>query len=551
MNETDLVNRYKGDDQTLSRIIPDLAQRFGERPYLRFRDHVYTYRAFDEMCARVAGGLQQLGAKQGSTIAVMLPNCPEMLFAWLGASRMGAIHVPLNTALKGDALAYVINDCEATILIIDEQFMPQLEPVLHGLSHLRTIVVRGTLTDPRRKGPARFSFDDVASSEPIEPSGAVRPGDPCVIQYTSGTTGPPKGAVLPHAYWWWHAAHLADVMQLTEADVAMGMMPLFHVGCTICAVLSAYYVGAQLVLAERYSATRFWTDVRRHGVTYFHFVGLVLGTLLAQPRRPDDADNPALRAFGIPVPKDVHTEFESRFGLKLVTAMGTTEVGNITITDLARRLPGSVGRPVPGWEVAIVDDADETLPAGAVGEFVARPQRPFIMSSGYHNRAEETLSTWRNLWFHTGDLGYRSEDGEYYFVDRKKDAIRYRGEMVSAYQVEQAVCLHPAVLECAAIPIPDPINEEEIKVCVVLKPGGEATYESLVSHCEEHLPSFAVPRYLEFKEQLPKTPSEKIEKYKLRAEGLTETTWDRKGDAHGAVAASSSSGRREIHGRSI
>lgn len=522
-----LRNRAR-DAQSLPHFLLGLSQDYGERPYLQFRDSTYTYAEFDEMCARTAGGLRSIGVTRGSTVAVMLPNCPEMLFTWLGASRLGAIHVPINTGLKGESLAYVLGDCDARVLVIDQAYLPALETVWPSSRGVDVVVVRGDSVPPPMVRATTMNWQALPAADPVDPEAALQPGDPCVIQYTSGTTGLPKGAVLPHGYWPFQSVDLAEVMRLTHDDVVMAMMPLFHVGAPICGVLAAHVVGARLVLAERYSASRFWSDVRRHRVTYFHFVGLVLGTLMAQPPQPDDADNPATRAFGIPVPANMHREFETRFGIRLVTSMGTTEVGNITITDLDDRTPGSVGRPVPGWEVAILDEADNALPPGQVGEFGVRPQRPSIMTTGYYKRPEATISSCGNLWFHTGDLGVRDEDGQFHFVDRKKDVIRYRGEMVSAYQVEQAICSHPDVLEAAVIPIPDPINEEEIKACVVLKDDHHLPVEDLLAYCEEQLPSFAVPRYFEFKQQLPKTGSEKIEKYKLREEGVTSVTWDKR-----------------------
>jgi crotonobetaine/carnitine-CoA ligase len=282
-----------------------------------------------------------------------------------------------------------------------------------------------------------------------------------------------------------------------------------------------------MVLSDRFSASRFWDEIRHYGATQFNYLGAVMPILGKQPKKDNDLDNPAHIALGAGCPADVMEEVEARFGIKCLEGFGMTEIGIPIHVRVNDRRAGSCGKPMDIYEFMLVDDEDNEVPIGEIGEIVFRPKEPFTMMLEYYNMPEKTLESFRNLWFHTGDLAKKDEDGYYYFVDRKKDALRRRGENISSFEVERAINTHPKVLESAAVAVKSELAEDEVKICVVLQPGEKLSYEELISYANDRMPYFAVPRYVEFMDKLPKTPTERIQKYVLKQAGITENTWDR------------------------
>jgi crotonobetaine/carnitine-CoA ligase len=282
-----------------------------------------------------------------------------------------------------------------------------------------------------------------------------------------------------------------------------------------------------MVLSDKFSASRFWEDIRKAQATQFNYLGAVIPILDKQPEKPDDLDNPVRIALGAGCPQAVMDRFEKRFGLKCMEGFGMTEIGIPVHTTLYDRRPGSCGKPLPIYEIKLLDDQDEEVPVGEPGEIVFRPLEPFTMMLEYYNMPDKTLETFLNLWFHTGDLAKRDADDYLYFVDRKKDALRRRGENISSFEVERAINTHPKVLESAAIAVKSELAEDEVKICVVLKPGEELDPEELITYADERMPYFAVPRFVEFMDALPKTPTERVQKHLLKQAGITANTWDR------------------------
>jgi crotonobetaine/carnitine-CoA ligase len=352
-------------------------------------------------------------------------------------------------------------------------------------------------------------------------------GDVMAINYTSGTTGPPKGAMIPHAMYPLVGAAYASWVEATRESVIYTCLPLFHANAQGLSTSGALAADCTLALGESFSATQFWNDCRRYGAHVFNYVGGMIPILMKQPERQDDADNPVKIAWGAAAPRDIWRAFEARFGLTIVEGYGTTE-DSIPLTNLpsACRM-GSIGVPTDLAEVAIVDAEDRPLPPGQVGEIVVRPRVAYSMMLGYYKMPEETLRRARNLWWHSGDLGYTDSDGYFYFVDRAKDCIRRRGENISTFELEKVVNRHPAVLESAALGVPSDVGEEDVKIVVRLRPGGSVTAEALVRFVEDEVPYFAVPRYVEFVDDFPKTPTERIRKHLLKERPITDATWDR------------------------
>ncbi len=515
------------DERTLGGILRSRSRTMPDKTLLRHGDGSWTYREVDDWADRVAGGLQGLGLVKGDRLAVMLPNHADFVAVIFGGARLGIVQVPVNTAYKGLLLRHVIQQSQARAAIVAAEYLPRLAAIAAELPDLKTVVVWPLR--PRDMPSLPF---DLVSFEAVTVAGQhgsdpeMDPRDPLGIVYTSGTTGPSKGAVFSHNFFWWHAERARVLRGAADADCLYTCLPLFHTNAQMLTVVSALVTGATCALDDRFHASGFWDRMRFYGATQFNYIGGILPILLKQPPSARDRDHAVKVALGAAAPKDQWRAFEERFGVRLLEAYGQTEDGVATANTLDAVRVGSIGRAVWGFEMQVVDDDDRPVADDTIGEFVVRPEHPDIMMSGYFNMPDETLRTYRNLWFHTGDYGWRDADGYFYFHDRKKDAMRRRGENISAFEVEQVVNAHPAVLESAAYAIPSDVGEDDVMVAVVLKSGHTLEHLDLVRHCERLLPYFAVPRYVDIRADFPKTPTFRVEKYKLRQEGLTASTWD-------------------------
>ncbi|WP_433507986.1 AMP-binding protein [Pseudonocardia halophobica] len=470
--------------------------------------------ALDAAANRLAAGFLALDHEPGDHVALMMRASPAALAVWFGLARAGLVEVPLTTATRGHLLEHLLAHSRARTVVCDAEFLPLVREA--APANVR-VVVHGpgdapTLADVERE-PAGFP--------------AVDPDATTVVLYTSGTTGPPKGVRLSHRSNLWLARRTVELMGYTAADRLYSVFPLFHSNARFCSVLPALLTGAGLVMDRRFSASGFWDTCRAHGVTAFNFQGAMLTLLHNRPPRPDDADNPVRVGFGAPCPPEVTEAFERRFDVALTEIYGSTEASLVVEGPPGERRSGSPGRAAAGYEVRIVDGRGHEVPRGEAGEIVCRPKVPGILFSGYHDMPDETVAAWRDLWFHTGDRGRMDADGYLYFLDRLSDSIRRRGENVSSWEIERVLATHPAVDAVAAYGVPSPLSEEDVMVAVVLVPGAELDGPGVVAHCTGRLTEFAVPRYVRFLDALPVTPSQRTEKYKLRADGVTADTWDR------------------------
>ena len=357
--------------------------------------------------------------------------------------------------------------------------------------------------------------------------------DPAMVLFTSGTTGPSKGCVLSHRYAVRQAQLMIDNLQLRRDDVLYCPFPMFHIDATVLTVVPAMLLATTAAIGDRFSASGFWDEVRRAGATVFDFMGATLTMLHKRPVLADDGDNPARLGWGVPVP-EFAAEFEHRFGVQLVELYGSTDAGIPMYhpVDEPRR-QGSCGRVIPQYDVRLFDQSGDEVAIGDVGEIVVRPNEPSLMSDGYYGMPLATLESRRDLWFHTGDLARRDTDGFFYFVGRRTDSIRRRGENISAFEVEEVVKLHPAVLDAAAFGVPSDLTEDDVMVAVVARPGHAVDPQELAGFCAARMGRHMVPRYVDVVEVLPRTPTEKVEKAQLRQRGVTPTTWDRYSPAGG------------------
>ncbi len=518
------MNERRSERMVLGRIIEQQAAARPGEVFLDFKGETkITCGQLDERSSRFANGFLDSGIGKGAKVAVIMSNCPEYLYCWFGLA--------VNTAHKGELLQYIIDSSDAEAVAIDSLLLPRLRDIEPGLRKVRKIFVRQAQDQTEVSAAAGGVIEtaalvDLAEYSAAAPAANVKHSDPMTILFTSGTTGPSKGVVMSHNYYHYAARTIGGGMDVGPNDILYTCLPLFHVNAQVCTVLSALVFGARVAMYERFSAASFWDEIRGSRATVFLALGAMGNILFKAPPQPDDSHNNVRLAMVVPPPEDLEG-FEKRFGLRVVyETFGLTEaiVAPPSITEPRR--PGCCGRPAQDTEVRIVDDCDRQLGPNQTGEIVMRACEPYSMMSGYYKMPEETLSAFRNLWFHTGDLGYVDEDGYLYFVGRKKEAIRRRGENISAFEVEKIVNQHPAVLESAAIPVPSELSEDDVKVVVVLKEGASLSPEALIGFCEQRMAYFMVPRFVEFRAELPKTPTQRVEKYKLVSGGGAET-WDR------------------------
>lgn len=514
--------------RTIDGLIRNRAVQYGERPFMYFEDDLYSYKDMDTISESIAFNLQKIGVSQGDRVALFLPNCPDFIFSWFAVMKIGAVEVPVNIDQKGELLEYLLNNCQARVMVTTSELFERILEIGDNLVHLKTVVlVDRTYHQENSTYFTLYSLDDFKNGqESLTEECDITPDSTFCFMYTSGTTGNSKGVVLPHNYAIYMGDMIGHIIGYTEKDRVYVCLPLFHGNAQMLAILPAMVAGASIVLERKFSATQFWDQVRQYGITVTNVVGSIIAMLHKMPPSESDRDHTLRALFTAATPGHILESFENRFGTKIYEGYGSTECGMVTMNTAEGRKIGSIGKTSPGYQVRIVDEQDQELPPGEIGEIVTRPNQPFIMMKEYYHMPKETLSAFRNLWFHTGDLGYYDEDGFFYFVDRKKDVIRRRGENISSMELERIINSHPDVVESAAIGVSSELGEEEVKV-VVVRRNQTLTEEELIDYCCSKMARFMVPRYVEWAESLPKTPTQRVQKYKLKKAGVTEQTWDR------------------------
>jgi crotonobetaine/carnitine-CoA ligase len=485
-----------------------------------------TYAQLDERVNRVGNALQALGVTKNDKVGVMLPNVPEFLYTWWGNAKLGVVTVPLNTALKGEGLAYIINHSDAETMILSHRYLAALDEIRDGLSQLKRIIVLGPEGQRAANLPTgAIDFGELLTAPATSPLREVWSDDIDSIMYTSGTTGLPKGVIHRHSRC--YGGFVLPIMTgYTAQDVVYNPLPLFHIGGQNM-VWMALVSDTTVALAERFSASRFWQDVRAYNATFTLFLGAMIPILHKQPPRPDDHANSLRVALSAAAPRTIWEEFERRFDVKIVELYAQTEGGFLLNADAkAAGKIGAMGKPGAGYEVKVVDEQDRELPPGAVGELIYRPAAGAALTEYYKN-PEATAEKTRGGWIRSGDLAYQDDDGYFFFVDRKNDFMRRRGENISSFEVEKIINGHPQVLESAAYAVPSELGEDEVMVAVVLQPGAAPEPLDLIQYCEAHMAYFMIPRYIRIVDAFPKTGTERTIKYQLKSQGVTPDTWDR------------------------
>ena len=524
------------DSQTLRQVLARRAGSRGDAPWIAGEERSWTYRDLDRMSNRIANGLATRGVARGETVLVMLPDCIEFIAAWCGLAKLGAVQVPINTHLRGNGLSHVVGDSRARTMIVHARFLDRIADV--GIGSVESLIVLGEMPgEASSEEPggwpdalarlAHSPFSALLAAPDTSVTDGPAATELVAVLYTSGTTGPSKGVMISHVQAYEYARSVVELLELVPDDVYYAPLPLFHIAGQWGVAYAACLAGAQAVLARPFSASAYWPDVRRHRATATFLLGAMANFLFQQPEAGDDADNPLERALVVPLLPEIEA-FKRRFGCLVSTTWGATEFNVPTRSTFHLANNRTCGRVAEDrYEVRIVDELDREVPPGVPGEAVVRPREPWLTMAGYWGRPDWTAAAWRNLWLHTGDMLMRDEEGNLYFVDRTKDAIRRRGENVSSMEVEQEIVVHPDVVECAVVPVASEHTEQEVMAVVVPRPDAVLDPVALIEFLVPRMAYFMIPRYVEVTDALPKTRTGKIRKYALRERGLTPGTWDR------------------------
>jgi carnitine-CoA ligase len=510
-------------DRTLPAMLTRQAERFAQKPLVSAGGTMWSYADTRAAAARFAGTLRSAGIQPGDRVAVISSNRIEFLEVVLGCAWLGAIAVPINVASRGPQLQHILSNCKARLLVTEAAYGENLALLEPRDLAIEAIWLIGAAADIRLGDVAAVSLPQ--GSEPIA-AAPVRPGDPALILYTSGTTGPSKGVCCPQAQYFWWAVNTASLLQLRADDVLCTSLPLFHTNA-LNTFYQALLTGSSVHYEKRFSASGFFASLAHHRATITYLLGAMVPILLSRSVSPEETTHSVRIALAPGVPAQFHQEFTRRTGIRLLDGWGSTETNFVLGTTIERQKPGLMGPVFEGFQARVVDDQDNEVADDTAGELIVRADDAFAFATGYFGTPEKTVEAWRNLWFHTGDRVVRQPDGYFRFVDRLKDAIRRRGENISSFEVEQVLLSHAAVANAAAFPVRSPLAEDEVMAAVVRHPGRQLTEAELIAFCEPRLPYFAVPRYLEFMSELPTTESGKVQKYKLRERGVSERTWDR------------------------
>ena len=501
----------------LATLIRRKAAKNESRAAARFGAVTISYRELYERSARVARGLERVGVRRGGRVAGLLFNVPEFLYTWFGLAELGAVFVPLNTGLKGEILRYELDDARVQGLVIDRRLWDAYEPHRRGLAIPREWVVDLPSASERDPPAQAAPFAALLDHEPRPPGEPPSPSDPAAILYTSGTTGPPKGALIPHEKYLRTPYEIGLRSELHEGSVLFTALPLFHCNAQEMTTLTALENDLMASFDERFHASTYWETAAAYGATHVSLLISMINVLFKQPEKPTDQTHQVRVALTAGTTKAVWPEFERRFGLRIIELYGMTECGCTTTMNPPNAIRlGSIGTPLGFVEAKVVDDADQVVADGVRGELLVRPTAPHTMFLEYINKPEQTEEAWKGGWFHTGDYVTRDKDGYFYFIDRKKDVIRRRGENLAPYDVESVINRHPAVFESVVVGVPSPLGEEDVKAFVQLKPGASIDPKQLFAFCAENLPFFMVPKYIEFLDEIPKTANQKAQRYVLR-----------------------------------
>lgn len=506
------------------------ASERGDAVYAVFQDGTeWTFQELRRLVRTCAAGFHAAGVKQGDRVIIMMPNGPLGVLALFAASYLGAVFVPINPALKGNLLEHVFADSGAKFAVVHEDLLGQVTAL--NAPALNTIFSSGSVPDEfvcSGRTVLPVSHLDGNPDTLPEPGDPIEPWHTQSIIYTSGTTGRSKGVLS--SYMHSYSAMSPETWTCTRAgDRHLLHMPIFHIGGAFVAS-TCLCTGSSIAVVPAFKTGTFWQTVRDMKVNVVFLLGAMATFLLKAPSQCVDKDHPLRMVFIVPLGQS-GLDFQKRFGVEVFTLFNMTEISTPLLSGANPVKPSTCGRPRPGVEVRLVDENDCEVPRGTVGQLVVRTEQPWAMNHGYNGNPQATADAWRNGWFHTGDAFICDEDGDFFFVDRLKDTIRRRGENISSYEIEVELLAHPDIREAAAVPVPSEFTEDEVLVVIAPVAGRSIEPSAIVEFLRARLPHHMIPRYVRIVEELPKTPTEKVQKHVLREQGTMAGTWDREATA--------------------
>jgi len=524
-------NHAAGQQDTLAEALRRAAASSRDDIFFDIAGEPVTFGEFDRRTTRFAHVLSALGVSKGDTVVTISETHADTLLYWFSITKLGAVWVPINLAYRHEFLRHQIADSGARLVICDTDYMDRLSEIADRIPDVKHILCRGPLPDFACGGIPVDTLDHHRGENDAAIEVEIRPSDLANLTYTSGTTGPSKGCMISHNYMCTQGRQHCRAMALERGVVQWTPLPLFH-SAAMAAVMGALISGTRISISTRFSVTTFWDEVAKSGASRAFLMSSIFPLIAYAPDTPTTKDcfGQLKMILGVPIAPEVRRIWETRFGVEFACSWcyGQTEVNRLAMVPFGEKPPENcAGRVSDEFELAILDKDDRPVPAGTVGEICCRPLYPNVMFDGYWNRPEETAHAWRNLWMHTGDMGWVDGDGYLYFSDRAKDYLRVRGENVSSFEVEKVFLGHAGILEIAIHGVHTDSKEDQIKATIVLQEGANVSEHELCLWSIDRLPYFAVPRYFEFRAELIKNPTGRVLKYKLREEGVTTATWDR------------------------
>ena len=503
-----------------SQLLFNAARQWPQRSFLRVEGLDVTFAAFEDQVLRLAAGLKARGLRPGDRLSVFMENSLACVHTWFAANLVGAIWAPTNTGFRGPGLLHALEVIDPRLIVVDEEHVTRVEAALPKSSEM--------IVHPASQRPKDYaSLSDAYTAPRFDDPFRASPSEISALLFTSGTTGRSKACMLSHGYFNVAGTIFAREMEVVADDVLYCPFPLYHLDATALTTIPALLTGACAAIGRRFSGSHFWAEVRGVRATIIDYMGATLAILQKQTPSSDDHDNPVRVAWGVPATEQARA-FEKRFGLKTVVPYGSTEANLCAVQRPSRTYPaGSCGQAAEEFEIRIFDPkTDAECPASIDGEIVVRATAPHALFSGYYGMPDATSAALRNGWFHTGDIGHKDAEGNLYFVGRSKDVIRRRGENISPFEVEEVLLRHPGIRLCAVFGVPSALSEEDVKADLVLNPGHSVTEAEIAAFCAGLLARFQVPRYYEILDDLPRTPTGKVEKHILRTRPITPRAWD-------------------------
>lgn len=506
-------------------------EKYPDKIFLFFKDEKITYSEFNSTVNKVANAFQKMGVGKGDMVALMIPNSPAFLYMWMALNKLGAVEVPINVAFKENEIEYILKHSGAVGIAIHEDYYPIFSRIKKDcLPNLKRVVFCGTQDAPEGTVPFSTLLKEKEALAKVD----ISDEDIATCIYTSGTTDRPKAVLNSHKNWVLTGEAYAYTVGITHEDRVMTPNPLFHANAQVYSTMGSLAAGASLVLLERFSASLILEQARQFKATKMVLVQAVTPWVWGRPKKEDDGENPVKTMVAGNVPKEIYYDFEERFQLKIQTIYSLTEAVFAIMgprEGTQPRKPGGIGvpmehpDPIITNEIEIVDDEGSEVPVGKQGEIVIRNSATMV---GYFKDPERTREGKRKGWIYTGDIGFQDDEGYFFFVGRKKEVIRRRGELISPVEIEGVLNSHPDVEESAVIGVPSGLGEgeEEIKAYIRLKQGVSVVPEEIFDWCSGKLAEFKLPRFLEFVEEFPKSAIGRIQKNILKQQ-FTDSCYDR------------------------